>query len=421
MKDVESIQKFERFGSVLGLERISLLMERFGNPQDQMNIVHVAGTNGKGSVSRYIYETMRESGRKPGIFISPFLEKFNERIEYAGQLITDGEIQKYSDMVVAEADRMVEEGMDSPTEFEIITAMAFLYFRDKKADPVILEVGLGGRGDSTNIVKHPLATVFTSISFDHMDRLGNSIEQIAAEKAGILKEDCPAISGVRDKKAEQVIRDRAKNIKAPFYSATNGSYTIERENLEGTAFRYKGKTWNLSMRGRHQVENAITAIETIEVLNMGITDEQLANGLKRAVQPGRFETLQRNNPLIILDGAHNQAGAEALKNTVKTLLKDKRILVVTGMLKDKDVDAITENLTEITGDFIVTEPDNPRRLSGESLAKIITAAGGSVHHIMTPQQAADFALKEAAEKYEAVLFAGSLYLIGTIRRLLKNG
>ena len=425
MKDVKSIQKFEKFGSVLGLERICLLMDRLGNPEKNMRFIHIAGTNGKGSVSRYLYEILLESGKKPGLFISPFLEKFNERIEYNGSMITDDEIARISERVVAEADKMVEEGLESPTEFEIITAMAFLYFSNKKADPVILEVGLGGRGDSTNIIENPLVTVFTSISYDHMDRLGDTIEQIAFEKAGIIKPGCTSVSGVRNPKAEKVLRDRADELNGAFVSAHDGKVTILKENLAGTKFLleddYIGGEYEISMPGRHQVENALTALKTIQVLEKDIvvSPDAIKKGLKKAKQPGRLEII-KEKPLIILDGAHNEDGARVLKDTVKNLLGNGKVLTIAGMLRDKDIEAITDNFLEFTEDFVITEPDNERKLSNKELAKIISAKGGNVIKQLSPEEAVAFALSKEAEAYDAIIFAGSLYLIGTVRRLLEN-
>src|SRR5665648_258331 len=179
MNAIEKIEKFEKFGSVLGLERIQKLMELLGNPEKKLKMIHIAGTNGKGSVSRYVYEGLRSNGYKMGLFTSPFLQIFNERIEFDGEYIKDNELEKLTDTVLEKCSVMVELGLDSPTEFEVVTAIAFLYFEQKQADFVVLEVGLGGRGDSTNVIESPLISIITSISHDHMDRLGSSLEAVS--------------------------------------------------------------------------------------------------------------------------------------------------------------------------------------------------------------------------------------------------
>ena len=193
MNAVKRIEEFERFGSILGLERMNVLMELLGNPQEALKCVHVAGTNGKGSVSRYIYDSLEANGYRCGLFTSPFIETFNERIQFHGKNISDSELEKVTDIVLDKVSEMTSMGYTSPTEFEVITAEAFLYFAMKNADFVVLEVGLGGSGDSTNVISRPLVSVITSISLDHTDRLGSTIEEIAAEKAGIIKDGCPVV------------------------------------------------------------------------------------------------------------------------------------------------------------------------------------------------------------------------------------
>ena len=195
---IEKIHEFSKFGSVLGLERMTELLSLLGDPQDQLKVIHVAGTNGKGSVCRYIYSVLLEEGYKTGIYISPFIENFNERIEIGRICISDEDLAVYTDRVLEAVSIMIKEGLQSPTEFEVITALALLYFKEKACDYVVLEVGLGGSGDSTNVCREPLMTVITSISMDHMDRLGNTIEEIAAEKAGIIKDGCPVVTSASD-------------------------------------------------------------------------------------------------------------------------------------------------------------------------------------------------------------------------------
>lgn len=426
MEAVNRIHKFDKFGSILGLERISSLMEKLGNPQEKLKIIHVAGTNGKGSVSRFLYESLEAAGYKVGLYTSPFIEVFNERIELDHSLISDEDLDEYSRRVIEKTEELVAEGKDSPTEFDVVTAIAFTYFAEKQADYVVLEVGLGGRGDSTNVIKNPMACVFTSISFDHMDRLGDTIEKIAWEKAGILKAGCPAICGVRNQSAFEVIEKESAAINAPFIDGRKMAVRDLKETTEKTQFvtDFLGEETEieLSMIGDYQVTNAVTALATLEYLISNdlveITRNQVIKGFSMAKQHGRFEVMSEN-PYVVIDGAHNSDGARALADTSKKLFAGKKVLMVTGILADKDVDGILDNFLEITKDFIVTEPDNPRKLDKEKLAKIIMDKGGRCKTAATPEESIEMAAKQ--DDYDVILYAGSLYLIGRIRTVLGNG
>lgn len=426
-KAEEKIHEFERFGNVLGLERMNKILELLGNPHEDLKIIHVAGTNGKGSTCRYMYSVLQEAGYKTGLYTSPFLEKFNERIEFNGQCISDEDLSCYTDRVLAQVERMTEICNQKPTEFEVITAIALLYFKEKNCDYVILEVGLGGIGDSTNVCQKPLASVITSVSMDHMDRLGNTIEDIAREKAGIIKEACPVITSVRNEKALEIIRETAKKKNCPYMETAKVEVNIHKETLDGMCFDALNlSNLEISMTGRHQAENATLAVATLLYLDqegkIDVSRDVLYKGLKKAKQHGRFEVLSDmgNRPVIIIDGAHNIDGAEALKNAVNSLCPDGRILLVTGMLKDKDYEGIIGQFLEITGDFIVTEPQNPRKLLAEELSEVLIASGArSAVPRPKPEDAVNY-VNQIKSDYDAVIFAGSLYLIGEIRSMLKN-
>ena len=425
---VDKIHEFRRFGSVLGLERMNDVLSKLGDPQGDLKVIHVAGTNGKGSVCKFLEGGLSSCGYNVGLYTSPYIESFNERIRLGGHDISDSDLEVYTDRVLAKVDELVSEGKDSPTEFEVITAVALLYFKEKNADIVILEVGLGGSGDSTNVVKEPLASVICSISYDHMDRLGNTLEEIAADKAGIIKPGCPVISNVPEHGSAAVIARRAyendsrlydvSGIKFHIYDETPFSQKVTME-LYGTDY----SDVEISMVGRHQGENLKTALAVIEVLRKAgkikVERGRLYDGLKTAVQPGRFEILSED-PFIIADGAHNEAGAAALQDTMKRYFSDSRVLLVTGMLADKQVDAILGHFSGITKDVIVTEPDNPRKLPAEKLAQHFEQFGITAQVAKTPEESLRLSEK-MREDHDAVLFAGSLYLIGEIRRLLKNG
>ncbi|MCI9638839.1 MAG: bifunctional folylpolyglutamate synthase/dihydrofolate synthase [Emergencia sp.] len=426
MDAISKISEFQKFGWVLGLERMNVLLEKLGNPHEDLKVLHVAGTNGKGSVCRYLYEILQAAGYRCGLFTSPFLEVFNERIEFDGSFISDADLQRCSDVVLAMTEEMVAEGHESPTEFEVITAVAFLYFKEKNTDFVVLEVGLGGRGDSTNVVKRPLCSIITSISLDHTDRLGETIEEIAAEKAGIIKEGCPVITGVENEEAMWVLKHKAIEKHTPIFDALQSPFEILEETVEGTRVRAEvlkeTYEFTISMVGRHQVQNALTALTAIALLNkrgdFTVTDEQIAEGFKRAKQIGRFEIMEKE-PFVILDGAHNPGGAKALKETVLRHFKDKKILMVTGILADKEVEEVLDSFMDITKDFIATEPDNPRKLPAEELAEKMQKRGGHVHYFSKAEEAVSCA-QGLYEAYDVILFTGSLYLIGKIRGLINE-
>ncbi|MCL1981647.1 MAG: bifunctional folylpolyglutamate synthase/dihydrofolate synthase [Clostridiales bacterium] len=424
---IQKIHSFERFGSILGLERMEKLMEGLGNPQKGMNFIHVAGTNGKGSVCRFIYEALKESGYKAGLFTSPYIRTFNERIEFDGRCITDSDLEACTAEAFAQVEEMTGQGLDSPTEFELITAIAFLYFKKKKAEYVVLEVGLGGRGDSTNIIENPLVSVITSISFDHMDRLGNTLAEIAYEKAGIIKKGAPVVSNVQAAEAADVISRRAGELGCGFIDVAKFNYGGAKKTLESYSFdaNILGTVYNgieVAMLGEHQIRNAVTALAALAVLrerwNIDVDRDSIYRGLGNARQPGRFEIL-RKDPYFIIDGAHNEGGAEALKSTMKELFPGSRVLMVAGMLADKDVLGILRHFYEIADDFIAAEPDNPRRLSAEKLCAEIRSAGRNCIPVPDPVLAYEKAF-EMRGNYDVVLFAGSLYLLGKMRSVIDG-
>lgn len=424
---IDRIHEFNRFGMVLGLDRMEELLRRLGNPQDDLKVIHVAGTNGKGSVSKYLEEGLSACGYKMGLYTSPYIETFNERIRYDGADISDEDLEYYGQKVVSAAEAMVADGLDSPTEFEVVTAIAFLYFAGRQADITILEVGLGGIGDSTNVVKHPLASVITSISYDHMAQLGSSLAEIAVNKAGIIKTGCPVIANVPQRDAAKIIARKAYAMGSRLYdiSGIHAAVFDETPFSQKVSMELYEKSYSdveISMVGRHQAENLKTALATLEILRKSgavkLDREALYEGLKRARQPGRFEVISED-PVVIIDGAHNEAGAQALQETMAQHFAGKKILLVAGILADKEIDSIVKFLTKITDHIIVTEPDNPRKLAAEKLAEHV-ADFGAAAEVVSDAEAAVHRAKELADGYDVILFAGSLYLIGDVRRLWRN-
>lgn len=427
---LERIHGFQKYGSRLGLARMAVLMELLGNPQDEMKIIHVGGTNGKGSVCRYLASMLSENGYKAGLYTSPYLEQFTERIEFDGREISKDDLVGCAAIVFEQVDRMMAMGHESPTEFELVTAIGFVYFSRLPMDFLVLEVGLGGRGDSTNIIKDPLAAVITSISLDHMEVLGDDTGKIAAEKAGIIKNGCPVISNVRDEKAFAVIRDAAREKGCEFYDAASIRYFDVEKSLDGYSFSMESagqaaagpKRVSLSMIGMHQVENAVCALTVIEVLAkrdiIKVNEEKTLRGIRVARQAGRLEILRRE-PCVIIDGAHNEAGVFALSRVVNDHFPGKKILLVAGMLADKKVDRLLAGFASIPCDMIATEPDNPRKLPGEELCRLAIDAGCRCIESFPIKEAFRFALRES-RSYDLVLFSGSIYLIGRIREMFRN-
>ena len=428
---IEKIHKFERFGMILGLERMNSLLKLLGNPQDDLKIIHVAGTNGKGSICRYIYSVLQAGGYKTGLYTSPFLEVFNERIELDGKYISDEDLAVYTDRVLRCVETMTQRGEQSPTEFEVVTAIAFLYFKEKGCDYAIMEVGLGGSGDSTNVCKAPLISVIASISYDHTDRLGNTLAEIAGEKAGIIKEGCPVVTSAEAPEALEVIERKAEELGCMYFETRHVPYAVKSQDLGGSVFdvNIQGVTYEnleISMLGEHQIKNAICALAALSIMeergDVSLHRDDIYKGFKAAKQIGRLEVMsaQEKVPVVIIDGAHNPDGAASLRKAMKEYMPDKKILMVTGMLADKDTESILREFTAITDRFIATEPENPRKLDAESLQAKIEAMGASCESIPDCREA----VKAAAERgkdFDAVLYAGSLYMIGAIRGLLRQG
>ncbi|MBE6031503.1 MAG: bifunctional folylpolyglutamate synthase/dihydrofolate synthase [Clostridiales bacterium] len=436
MNAVEKIESFNRFGSVLGLERTEELLKRLGNPEKNLKYIHIAGTNGKGSVSRFIYSALRANGYSVGIYTSPFLTVFNERIEVDGEYIPDEELDNLTNKVLEKVNEMVAGGFDSPTEFEVITAIAFLYFAKKACDYVVLEVGLGGRGDSTNIIEKPLVSIITSISYDHMDRLGNSLEEIAGEKAGIIKAGVPVVSNVKVTSPEtlgaaKAIARKAYEKGCILHDVSKIKYQVTKNDVTGITFTTMlGETSfedvPITMLGDHQIDNAMTALTAIEIMrkngDIRIERSRLYKGFEEARNIGRFEIVKEEKPFVVLDGAHNEAGAEALRKAMERYFPGRKILMVTGMLKDKDVNRILDSFLSITDTFIATEPESDRKLGASELADLIDSRGAECEAVADPECAVKYALSECRNgKYkdcDVVLFAGSLYLIGKVRGII---
>lgn len=405
----------ERHGIKPGLERISALLDALGGPQKAFRAVHVAGTNGKGSVSAMTASILTSAGYRTGLYTSPHLSKFNERITISGRKITDGELNRAA-MEVRRAQRRA--GIEGVTFFEFTTAMAFLHFRDKLVDLAVVETGMGGRLDATNLVV-PLVSVITNIGLDHTDWLGSTIKAVATEKAGIIKPGVPVVTGETKRQALSVIRAAARD-------ATSMLYISGRDfHAEGTSdsFGYSGLSGGLyklktRLFGAHQVQNAACALAAIECLRsngLHITQAAVRKGLMETTWPARFEVLSRR-PLVILDGAHNPAGAKALKEAL-TSVKKRRLILVVGIMSDKEIGGILKELVLIADEVIVTRPRGERSASLAELEKAAGAFNRPVIGIETVKGACKKALEKASQK-DAVCVTGSLFTVAEAREYL---
>ncbi len=426
---LDRIHALERYGSRLGLDRMRELLRRLGDPQKDLPVIHVAGTNGKGSVSRYLASVLLAHGCRVGLYTSPYLERFTERIEYMGEEIAHAELCEAAEAVLGAVEDMTRDGWDSPTEFEAVTAIGFWYYSRRPLDYLVLEVGLGGRFDATNVVEAPLLTLITSIDLDHMAQLGNSLGAIAGEKAGIFKPGCPAVYLVHSEEAREIIEARAEELGCPCYDAGRAARAeLLEERLQGCRFRPEvlGRTLpeiTLSMGGLHQVENALVALTGLVVLEerglLRLREDALCLGMRQARQHGRLEIL-REEPLLLIDGAHNPAGVNSLVRAVAPHLAGKRLLLLSGVLADKDSDRMVQALRVLEGDVVCTEPASPRKLAADALAeKMREGRSGTVRAIADPMEACRYAEEHAAD-YDVILAAGSLYLIGLVRSYFKH-
>ena len=410
---LEYIHSLGKFGSKPGLERIEKMLDLMGNPQKQLEFIHIAGTNGKGSTGLYIAESIRQYGLKAGFYTSPFVTEFNERIRINSQNISNDDLVRYTEYTLKLADEVFSD--DYPiTEFEFITALSFKYFADKKCDIVVLEVGLGGRLDATNVIERPKASVIVKVDLDHTAILGNTKEKIAAEKCGIIKPGCPVITTSQNTESVQdVIKQFARKNESDIYFNNSQTAKLISGDINGNVFSYGGRQYKTKMPGLHQVDNAVTAIKTLQTVYPKMPYECIYNGIASATLAARCELLSKE-PFVLLDGSHNPNGTGALA----VLLEQNGIynaVGVLGFMADKDVsDALSKVIKHFKKVYTVTVNSNPRAMSAKALAKLCETLCVKAEAVNSYNEAIEKALGSNAK---VVLF-GSLYLAGDIRPLL---
>ncbi len=413
---VNYIHSLLKFGVRPGLSGMNALLHLLGNPQETLKFVHVAGTNGKGSTSTAISNVLIDAGYNTGLYTSPYVCEFLERVQYNGAPVNKNcfaeSVAKVKDAVEA-----LEHQEIVITEFEALTAAAFLCFTQMKCDVVVLEVGLGGRLDATNVIKNPLVNVITSLSLDHTAILGNTIEEITFEKCGTLKENCKAVvSFGQSQQSQKIISETVSKQNGILVIPEEKDISVVKSDLFGTEFSYKNEIYSVIMPGLHQVKNMTCVIECCEILkeNFNISLQNIKNGILKTVLPARVEVLC-SQPLVILDGGHNKDGAKAFFDVVKNHTSSyNKIIVVAGMMKDKEVEDSLEPLIRKSDIFYCVTPDNPRAMTASELFQIAEKYTSNVVCASSVKDALDDAFSVLSEK-DALFVVGSLYLAGEVR------
>lgn len=425
------IEQSNQYGSKLGLEAVTELLSRLGNPQDKVKVIHVSGTNGKGSTTAYLVSVLATEGYRVGRYISPAVFTYRERIQitdgepgeeaYITELITKQGVSDTVSAIKRECDAMVKDGFAHPTAFEVETAMAFLYFVEQGVDFAVVEVGLGGRLDATNVMKKPLCCVITSISMDHMQYLGNDLTQITQEKAGIIKAGIPVVTGNKQPEVLQVLKAAAEEKEAPLLLADAEEAISIRRTPGETVFEYQGEHYEITLLGGHQIMNAVLAITALKVLvkqGYPISSSSLRKGLRSTSWSGRLEVIARA-PYFILDGAHNEDAALKLAEAVREYFADRRIIYIMGVLADKDYPRILEHTAPLAALIITLTPNNSRALSSGELALEAQKYCSEVVDARTAEQAVHLAY-ERSDKEDVIIAFGSLSFMGELRKLVLN-
>jgi len=400
-----------------GLERISELCKKLGDPQNSLRFIHVAGTNGKGSFCSMLESVLRAAGLKTGLYTSPYIRYFNERMCVEGKPISNEELAEITSYVRPIADSMT----DKPTEFELITAIAFEYFKRNGCDVVVLEAGMGGRLDSTNVIREPLLSVITGIALDHVAFLGDTVEKIAAEKAGIIKDRRPVLWGGDDASAARVIADTAAERGSEFIAVDYSRLENLVSGLDGSRFDFgEHKNVNIKLLGLYQPRNAavvLSAVDSLRRSGVDISEDAVRRGLASASWAGRFEIISKE-PLIIFDGAHNAQGIEAAVKSIKHYFGDEKIYVLTGVLRDKDYDYIANKLASVAKRAFVMTPDSPRALPAEEYAGVLADKGVAAKHYGSIKEAFYAARERAKADGAPLVCLGSLYVYVDLIKLV---
>ena len=406
------------YGKKDGFHNMEKLLARFGDPQDQIPVIHVAGTNGKGSTCRMLSCILQNAGYRVGLYTSPFIERFNERIMLDNEDISDDDLAEVTEYVRPFADAME----DKPTEFELITALAMLYFERSKCDIVVLEVGMGGELDSTNVIPAPEVVVLTAMGMDHIRELGPTMADVARAKAGIIKDGCAVVSYGGNAEADEVFASVCAEKNIPLRNPDFTAITPGEFNLDGQFFSYKDwQNVSIPLVGRYQMNNAAVVLETVGLLRekgWNISDEQVREGLRVTRWPARFEILQRD-PVFIVDGGHNPHGIRATADSLQRLFPGQKFTFVTGVMADKDVEAILGLIAPLADRFFTVKPGNPRAMDADVLAERIRTLGVEAIPCENVADGVKRAI-EAVGTGGVACALGSLYMSGEVRECFPN-
>ncbi|MBU3106528.1 bifunctional folylpolyglutamate synthase/dihydrofolate synthase [Clostridium gasigenes] len=422
------ITEVGNFGSNYGLKRTFRLLELLGNPQNKIKLIHIAGTNGKGSTTAMISKILMGNGYKVGMYTSPFLEEFEERIQINRVNIPKEKLANLMDELKIAVDKVIEEGYNHPTEFEIITCLMFLYFYKENIDFGVIEVGLGGRLDSTNVIT-PIISIITSISYDHTNILGNTLTKISREKSGIIKECVPVVIFPQEEEVLKVIKSKCKELNAPLHIINEiDSELIEilqeekpyqKVKIKGIKDEYNIK---LPLLGEHQILNLSLAIKAIELLEknkkVNISKEILERSLEDVCWNGRLEVMKKS-PLVVLDGAHNIQGITTLKQNIEKYFKYKNIYLILGILADKDVEEMIKVITPMAKEVYAVTPNSIRAELAEDLKNEVLKYNENCIAFEKYEYALNKAL-EIAKEDDIIVACGSLYMVGGMRTIIKK-
>lgn len=421
---IKYIKNTSKFSMKLGLERTEKILQLLGSPEKKLKYIHVAGTNGKGSTTAMISQILIEAGYKVGMYISPYLEEFEERIQINNSNILKDELCASVEEVKNAIEKAKLLGFDNPTEFEIITCVMFNYFYKNSVDYAVIEVGLGGRLDSTNVLS-PLLTVITSLSLDHMAILGDTIDKIAYEKAGIIKQGVPLVLYPQDEKAYEVIRNKCIANNCEIINVNPNCYQFVSNDTFGQIIKINTSTDNyevkLALLGEYQILNsavAIYAAEELIKLGANITKQNIYDGLKNVKWPGRFEILLRE-PMVVIDGAHNVDGMQKLVRSVKSYLKYDKIVLILGILADKQVHEMVNQIVPLSNHVITVTPHSERAELSSELYNIVNRYNSSCETIEDYHQAY-LKAKQLCNENSLLLISGSLYMIGDMRKIIRK-
>lgn len=414
---IEYIHSRLTFGIHPGMERIRALCAALGNPQDELRFIHVAGTNGKGSISTMTAYALTAAGYKTGLFTSPYVTDFRERMQIDGEMISPDELASAVERVKAACDELDARGI-AATEFEALTASAFLWFKERGCDVVVLEVGLGGLLDSTNIIKTPLVSVITSISMDHTAVLGSTISEIAAQKSGIIKPGGVTVMyPEQPDDARRVITETARKYGNRLVVPELSRVRVSGETIKGTDIIYDGLKLHIPFAGEHMIKNAATAVAAVRECGLRVSDTAIERGIGDAVMPARMELI---GDRILLDGGHNEGCAKAL-NTLVTRFVGGRRIAVCALMGDKDCDTYLRLISPLFERMYLTAPDNPRSMPPEKLCELASRYCADCVCVTNSVEACRAALDDIRQNGGTLIVCGSFYLAGEVREyLLKN-